>query len=222
MTFFKAGFLAILLSLALGGLSTASAAGRDAPDTTALARRWDHINFEIHDNALAQAEADRLEQQAEALARSNPDQAEPLIWEAAAILAKADARRTFASLSLADHARKLLERAVALGADGEDGAFAYAVLGTLYAEMPGFPLGFGDRRRARKWFDRAYSAAPDNIDVNVLLGSFLLHQHDAAGAAAAAKRALNARPRPEREIRDRYRREEALTLLEQAQRHSKP
>lgn len=214
------GLLSILLSFAAGTPANAARARDEAADTNALARRWDHINFEVHDNQVAQTEAGELEQQAEALAESDPHNPEPLIWEALAVLAKADARHNFSSLSLADRARHLLEKASAMGASGEDGAFADAVLGTLYDEMPGFPLGFGDRRKAGVWFSKAVSVAPDDIDVNVLYGTYLLHQRDYAGAAAAAKRALAAKPQPDREMRDRYRRQEAQALLAKAEPHA--
>jgi tetratricopeptide (TPR) repeat protein len=218
MSVHKLGLLTLLASLIL--TAAAQAAGRaGAPvDAVALAKRWDHINFEIKDSAQALTEADALERRANELAKGNPAEAEFLIWEAAAVLAKADARRDLGSLRLADRARKLLERAAELGVSGDDGAFAYAVLGTLYAEMPRFPLGFGDHKRARNWFAKAYAAAPDNIDVNVLMGAFLLHQRDYAGAVAACKRAIAAPSRPDREIRDRYRRQEASAILADAQK----
>jgi tetratricopeptide (TPR) repeat protein len=198
-------------------LASAGAAAPAPPDAGALARRWDHINFEIQDPDLARSEADALAQDAEALAKSRPGQAEPLIWEAAADLAKADAHHDLSSLSLADRARRLLEDATARGVSGEDGGFAFAVLGTLYGEMPGFPLSYGDRDKARADFQRALALAPANIEVNVLYGDFLLHQRDFPGAMAAAHRALNAPARPGRPVGDRYRRQEATELLAKAE-----
>lgn len=200
-------------ALLLAAASPALAAAPPVEDPGALARRWDYINFELHDQLSVDLESDRLLHDAEALAQAQPSRAEPLIWQAAAILAKADAHHDLGSLPLVNKARKLLERATALGAAGDDGGFAWAVLGTLYGEMPGFPIGFGDANTARADFQRAVALAPNNIEVNVLYGTFLLHQHDTDGAAALARRALNAPPRPGRPIGDRRRREEAQALL---------
>lgn len=212
-TFAHAGLLALLAALSLCAPAVA------AVDTSALAQRWDHVNFEIHDRSTAEAQASALERDAAELARTQPDDPGPLIWEAAAMLAMADARHNFSSLGLAKRARALIEKAAALGASGDEGAFAFAMLGTLYADTPGFPLGFGDHKKARTWFDKALAAAPDNIDVNVLYGNFLLHhQKDYAGAIAAYKKALDAPARPGREIDDRYRRDEATAHIAQAQR----
>jgi tetratricopeptide (TPR) repeat protein len=199
----------------------AVAAGRSAeasPEVSELARSWDHVNFEIKSPAAQIAAAEALAQQAQAMARSRPGDPAPLIWEAAALLAKADARHDLASLGLARQARRLLEQATAEGASGAQGAFAYAVLGELYGAAPGFPLGFGDRRKARAEFAKAFALAPDDIEVNVLYADFLLDQRDPQGAIDAARRGLNAPPRPGREVGDKGRREEAQSVIAKAER----
>ena len=190
------------------------------PNASELARGWDHVNFEIQNPDAQIAAADALARQAQAVASSRPGDPSPLIWEAAALLAKADARHDLASLGLAKQARRLLEQATAEGAAGEEGGFAYAVLGELYAETPGFPLGFGDRRKARADFAKAIALAPDDIDVNVLYADFLLGQKDPQGAIEAAQRALNAPPQPGREVRDKGRRQEAMHVIAKAERQT--
>jgi tetratricopeptide (TPR) repeat protein len=190
------------------------------PGASDLARSWDHVNFEIHNPEAQIAAADALAQQARAAASSRPGDPSPLIWEAAALLAKADARHDLSSLGLAKQARRLLEQATAQGASGQEGGFAYAVLGELYAQTPGFPLGFGDRKKARADFAKAIALAPDDIDVNVLYADFLLEQKDFQGAIEAARRALNAPPRPGREVGDKGRREEATQTIAKAERQT--
>jgi len=199
-------------------IATAGAAETPPTEVAELAHNWDHVNFEIQNPDAQIAAADALMREAQAAARSRPGEPGPLIWEAAAILAKADARHDLASLSLAKQARRLLEQATAEGATGQEGAFAHAVLGELYGATPGFPLGFGDRRKARAEFDKAFALAPDDIDVNVLYADFLLDQKDPQGALEAAQRALNAPPRPGREVADKGRREEATADIAKAQR----
>jgi tetratricopeptide (TPR) repeat protein len=191
------------------------------PNASELARSWDHVNFEIQNPEAQIAAADALARQAQAVAQSRPGDPSPLIWEAAALLAKADARHDLSSLGLAKQARRLLEQAMAQGASGQEGGFAHAVLGELYAETPGFPLGFGDRRKARAEFAEAFALAPDDIDVNVLYADFLLAQKDPQGAIEAAQRALNAPPQPGREVRDKGRRAEAMSVIAKAERETR-
>jgi uncharacterized protein (TIGR02996 family) len=196
---------------------TAQAPAPSGPsDVSELARSWDHVNFEIPNPNAQITAAEALASQAQAMARSHPGEPGPLIWEAAALLAKADARHDLASLGLAKQARRLLEQAIADGASGEEGAFAHAVLGELYGATPGFPLGFGDRNKARAEFAKALALAPDDIDVNVLYADFLLDQKDPQGALEAAQHALNAPPRPGREIDDKGRRQEAMSVIAKA------
>lgn len=207
-------------AVALWGCLAAAQAPVEAapPEVAELARSWDHVNFEIPDPAAQIAAADALSRQAQAVARTRPGDPGPLIWEAAALLAKADAKHDLASLGLAKQARRLLEQATADGATGSQGAFAYAVLGELYGETPGFPLGFGDRKKARAEFAKAMALAPDDIEVNVLYADFLLDQKNPQGAIDAAKRALNAPPRPGREVGDKGRRDEAAKVIAKAER----
>jgi hypothetical protein len=201
-----------------GWLAVAARSAAAAAPEAELARRWDHVNFEIQRPAAQIAAAEALAHQAEAVARSRPGEPGPLIWEAAAILAKADARHDLSSLVLARQARRRLEQAAADGASGAEGAFAYAVLGMLYGETPGFPLGFGDRKKARAEFTKAFALAPDDIDVNVLYAGFLLEQKDPQGAIEAARRGLNAPPRLGREVGDKGRRDEAAAIIAKAER----
>ncbi|HLZ84609.1 MAG TPA: tetratricopeptide repeat protein, partial [Caulobacteraceae bacterium] len=94
----------------------------------------------------------------------------------------------------------------------------YTSLGSLYGAVPGPPIGFGDRDRARAYFQKALAVNPVGIDPNYFYGAFLLRQGDHAGAIRALQRALAAPPRPGREIADRGRRAEAVALLARARR----
>jgi hypothetical protein len=67
----------------------------------AMARAWAHVNYEISDPRVEIQAAQKLEAEAEALARQNPSRAEPLAWQALALLCEADARHNLSSLELA-------------------------------------------------------------------------------------------------------------------------
>jgi tetratricopeptide (TPR) repeat protein len=212
--------LPILVGLVLIGaptLALSSDASRFDAQVEDLATRWAQVNFEVHDKAAKIDGAARIASQADALAKQNPGRAEPLVWEAIATATEAGAEGGMGALALANEARRLLERAERLDPAGLGDGSIYTSLGSLYAAVPGFPVGFGDRDKARAYFLKALAVNPNGIDPNFFYGEFLLRQGDVPGGIRALQRALAAPPRPGREIADRGRRAEATALLARAQ-----
>jgi tetratricopeptide (TPR) repeat protein len=89
----------------------------------------------------------------------------------------------------------------------------YTSLGSLYANVPGWPLSFGDKKKARTYLEKAISIAPNDIDSNYFYADFLAGQGEYASAAEYVKRALAAPKRPGREDADVGRHQEAQALL---------
>jgi len=116
------------------------------------------------------------------------------------------------ALSLAKDAKGALEHALQIDPRALSGS-AYTSLGSLYYQVPGWPIGFGDDAKARELLDQALALNPDGIDPNYFLGDFLYRQRDYTGARKALERALKAPPRPDRPLADAGRREEIKQLL---------
>lgn len=211
---------ACLLALSLTSSAALAAEPLDGR-LDGLARGWAHVNYEVRDKAAQAAEAERLAGQAEALARQYPNRAEPLVWEAIALATEAGAKGGLGGLALAKSARDLLQKAERINPAALGDGSVYTTLGSLYAQVPGFPIGFGDPNRARAYLAKALAANPNGIDPNFFQGDFLLRQGDAAGAVKALNRALAAPPRPGRELADRGRRAEATALLAKARQKLK-
>lgn len=207
--------LILALALAATAGSALAADGLDAK-LDGLARGWAHVNYEIRDKPAQAAAAASLVAQADAVAQQFPGRAEPLVWEAIASATEAGAKGGMGGLALAKSARGLLERAEKINPAALGDGSVYTSLGSLYAQVPGFPIGFGDPAKARNYLQKALAANPGGIDANFFWGDFLLRQGDYAGAAKALERALAAPPRPGREVADHGRRAEATALLAQA------
>ncbi|WP_421930690.1 tetratricopeptide repeat protein [Phenylobacterium sp.] len=210
----------LALSLTASAAAAAEPAGFEGR-VDGLAHSWAHVNYEVRDSAARAAEADRLAGQAEALARQYPNRAEPLVWEAIAQATEAGAKGGLGGLALAKSARDLLQKAERINPAALGDGSVYTTLGSLYAQVPGFPIGFGDPAKARTYLAKALAANPTGIDPNYFQGDFLLRQGDAAGAVKALDRALAAPPRPGRELADRGRRAEASALLAKARQKLK-
>lgn len=209
---------AVILSALLSGAAIASDAARPDAEIDAIANAWAHVNYEIKDPHAEAAEAQKLAVRADAASRQFPGRAEFLALEALALLSEADAKHDLRSLELARTAKHLLERAARIDPNALGPGSIYANLGSLYAQVPGFPLGFGDQGKAKVNFDRALAANPNGLDANYFYADFLYRQGETAKAVNALEKALVAPPRPGRDLADRGRKWEASELLAKIRR----
>jgi tetratricopeptide (TPR) repeat protein len=212
-------FAPLLVSLVLALASPALAQPR--ADFDDLAKAWAHLNYEIKDPRAEAAAARDLQAQAEALAKKNPGRAEPLAWQALALLCEADARHNFSSLQLVGRAKGLLEAAAKIDPNALGAGVIYANLGSLYAELPGFPVSFGDLRKARVYLEKAVAANPAGLDANYFYGDLLFRENRPTEAIQILQRALDAPARPGHALADRGRKWEAGQLLEKIHRKEK-
>lgn len=212
----KLARLARLSLLALLAAAAASAARADDTDDAVrvIQQRWEQATYEAPParrlHLLEELAADA--QQASA---RNPGRAEPLIWEGIVVSSLAGEKGGLGALGLAKQARACYEEAIRLDAKALDGS-AYNSLGVLYYRVPGWPIGFGDRKKAETMIRQALAINPAGIDPNYFYGDFLLASGRPTEAARYLERALAAAPRPGREIADKGRRAEARELLEKA------
>jgi tetratricopeptide (TPR) repeat protein len=156
-----------------------------------------------------------LEGEAAKLVERFPDRAEPLVWQAIITSSHAQYQGLLAAGRSAKTARDELLAALKLDPDAMDGS-AYTSLGSLYYKVPGWPLSFGDKDKARQYLQTALRLNPDGIDPNYFYGEFLLESGRKSEAASYLAHALAAPGRPGREDADRGRRVEIATLLAKA------
>ena len=128
------------------------------------------------------------------------------------VSSEAGAKGGLSGLSLAKDARRLLEESLKLDEKALNGS-AYTSLATLYAKVPGWPIGFGDKKKAEELFRKSLSANPDGIDANYFYGEYLIDQDRLGEGRAYLEKALKAPPRPGRELADQGRRQEIQALL---------
>ena len=173
--------------------------------------QWAEIKY----NTPEKQQADlyqTLAQQSRKIAESNPGMAEPLIWEGIVVSSEAGARGGLGALSLCKDAKQRLEDALKIDDKALNGS-AYTSLATLYAKVPGWPVGFGDDEKAEQLLKQALAINPDGIDPNFFYGDFLLDQGRKAEAKTYLDKALTAPARPGREVADEGRRMEIREKL---------
>ncbi|MDX2301013.1 MAG: hypothetical protein NW204_14925 [Xanthomonadaceae bacterium] len=209
----RLGFAALALCMVGGAALAQSAGAGDDAIVAALQTQWAQIKYAIP-KAQQAAAFEQLAVQARAAAREKSDAAPVQIWAGIVLASDAGAKGGLGALSLVKEARRDLERALELDPGALDGS-AYTSLGSLYYQVPGWPLGFGDDKKARAMLEQGLAINPDGIDSNFFYGDFLREQGDYAGAEKALKKALEAPPRPGRESADAGRRDEIRQALAQ-------
>ncbi|MBK6602515.1 MAG: hypothetical protein IPG28_13480 [Betaproteobacteria bacterium] len=173
--------------------------------------QWAEIKYRQPEKQHAESYR-TLASQARRVVEANPRLPEPLIWEGIVLSSEAGAAGGLGALSLAKEARQRLDDALKID-DRALGGSAYASLATLYAKVPGWPVGFGDKERAEEYFRKALAINPDGIDPNYFYGEYLSERGRQAEAVAHLEKALKAPARPGRELADSGRRQEVQTLL---------
>lgn len=195
--------------------ATAAAASADLDtDLLVIQQEWAKINYETPKKQKEDA-FEALAKQTESFHKQYPDRAEPLIWKGIVLGSYAGAKGGLGALSLAKKARESLEAAEKIDPKALDGS-VYTSLGSLYYKVPGWPIGFGNQDKARRYLEKAVTLNPDGIDPNFFYGEFLLKQGESEKAVEVLERALKAPARPGRELADKGRRAEVEALLTRA------
>jgi tetratricopeptide (TPR) repeat protein len=173
---------------------------------------WAHVKYEVPEGQQLDAMR-RLKSTADAAVAAGPADAGLLIWDGIVTSTLAGLKGGLGALSLAKEARSLLEKAESLQPGALDGS-ALTSLAALYYQVPGWPVGFGNKDKARANLQAALKIDPDGIDTNYFYADFLFDQGDYRGAERAARHALAAAPRPGRELADKGRRGEIMALMQ--------
>ncbi|MGU5674155.1 tetratricopeptide repeat protein [Aeromonas hydrophila] len=156
---------------------------------------------------------EQLSSQADEASAKEAFRTDLLIWSAIVKSTWAGAKGGLGALGLVKEAKAKLEIALKQDPKALDGS-AYTSLGSLYYQVPGWPVGFGDDEKAEQLLKQALAINPTGIDPNFFYGDFLLDQGRKAEAKSYLEKALSAPPRPGRELADQGRRIEIRDRLD--------
>lgn len=197
-----------MLTTLLGFSGLASAA-----DLSYLQKEWALANYQL----TGDAQDMRFEQlivAADKSVESHPNDAELLIWQGIIKSSYAGISGGLSALGLVKDAKKSLEAAIKIDPDTLKGS-AYTSLGALYYQVPGWPIGFGNDKKAREYLQKALIINPEGIDPNYFYGEFLVENKEYDAARVVLKKAQAAPARLDRKIADEGRRSEVALLLSQ-------
>ncbi|QEY16966.1 hypothetical protein D0C16_13875 [Cellvibrio sp. KY-GH-1] len=189
----------------------------EATDIKQLQTRWAEIKYQLPEAEREKA-FETLVAEAEKLRTSNGDKPAYLIWEGIIRSTYAGAKGGLGALDQVKQAKKLFEQSISIAPDALAGS-AYTSLGSLYYQVPGWPVGFGDDKKAKEMLLKGLSYNPDGIDSNYFYGDYLLDQKQYPQAVASLEKALQAPARPGRESADTGRKQEIESALTKAKKH---
>ena len=172
-----------------------------------LQHEWAKANYSTPKEAQETA-FKTLTEQAHQLTEKYPNAPEALIWEGIANAGYAKAKGGLGALKFAEKARDLLIAAEKANPHALQGS-AYTSLGSLYYKVPSWPIGFGDKKKAKAYLEKALQINPDGIDPNYFYADFLSERGEYQQAIQYYEMALAAPSRVGREDADAGRKAEA-------------
>ncbi len=201
-----------IAKFAVALLLPASIAFAGVPEEVSnLQQKWEQIRYKTPAPAQ-EAQYEQLVNEAQKTVAGNPGSADVLIWYGIIESTYAGAKGGLGALSHVKNAKKALEQAISINPDALSGS-AYTSLGSLYYQVPGWPIGFGDDKKALEFLKKGLAINPDGIDPNYFYGDYLFRKGDYTEAERALNKALQAAPRPGRKVADEGRRGEIEQLL---------
>jgi len=196
----------------VASLSSGAQAAGIEDSVAEVQRDWEVIRYQSP-AAEREKKFEALATKAHQVSEAFPGRSEPLIWEGIVVSSLAGEKGGLGALGLVKQAKALYETAIQVDGTALDGS-AYNSLGVLYYKVPGWPIGFGDKNKARELLQKALSINPRGIDPNFFYGEYLIETKRPEEAVPYLERALQAPARPGRQIADAGRREEARALLD--------
>lgn len=144
----------------------------------------------------------------------SPKNNELKVWLAINTSTLAGIKGGLDALSLVKESKVLLDEVIASEPTVLNGS-AYTSLGSLYYQVPGWPLGFGDDEKAEEMLKNALEINPDGIDPNYFYADFLKENGKKKESIQYFKRAQRAPARPDRPLADKGRLDEIITKLQE-------
>ncbi len=179
--------------------------------------QWEIDNFKL--SGTKQKEAFKeLIYSAEMYVEQFPNDASVLIWSGIIKSTYAGVKGGLGALKYAKASKVDFERGLQLDPLALKGS-GYTSLGTLYANVPGWPISFGSDKKARELFENALKINPNGIESNYFYAEFLYDMKKYDQAKIYYRKALSGDVMLGRELTNINRRKEITEALKILEKH---
>lgn len=211
------GFFAVLITYSCFALPVSAKSEQVSSALSSVQMEWAQIKYQEPDKQMKLKALDALDQKLQKLVAENPQSAEAKIWEAIVLSTYANIMQSLSALPKVEKAKTLLEEAMKSNPRAMNG-YAQMTLGALYYQVPGWPISFGNNKKAESYLKEALTFDPQGMDTNYWYGSFLLYDDRADDALIYLQKAIDAPIRGDRVIADKGRKNEIAQALSKAQK----
>ena len=213
--------IVIILSLTLFSIAAISQNSGDMQEDisatiSSLQSRWATANYELKGDKQLKA-FEQLIADVETATDEQANEAGIWVWSGIIKSTFAGVKGGLGALKYAKAAKADLDQAISIDGNVLQGS-AYTSLGTLYYQVPGWPIGFGDDDKAKELLKKAIAINPDGIDSNYFYAQYLLGEKYYNKAEQHLLTAQNATPRLQRPLADKGRQTEIAVLLAEARK----
>lgn len=204
----------LFMTIAICSTLTTTASFAASTELQEVQTSWAECQYHTPDKELKQQCLNEVIQKNSDYLAQQPNDPELTVWLAINKSSLAGAKGGLGALSLVKEAKELLESVIDRAPQTLEGS-AYTSLGSLYYQVPGWPIGFGNDKEAEKMLKKALEINPNGIDPNYFYADFLVQDGRKEEAKQYFNRALQASPRPNRPLADEGRRMEIHAKLKE-------
>jgi cytochrome c-type biogenesis protein CcmH/NrfG len=176
---------------------------------------WATLKYQTGKDPGKLAKVRALKEEAVRLSEEFPDAPALFYWRAQILCLEAEIMHSGGSLDRMRDARRMLETAERLDPGSSR---VKSLMGSIYYEVPGWPLSFGSDKKAAKYLREALVLDPEGMDPNYFMGDFLLGDGHAVDALIYLEKAeqVSGKAAPSRVVAGR--RQEIAEAIAKARR----
>ncbi len=161
-------------------------------ELSALQQRWAVARYQVSGDERKK-QLEKIAEEADGFTSKYGDKAQSYLWSAVVKASLAEAINNLSALSIAKEAKSHLEKSIELDPGAED-SYAYGMLGAMYARAPGWPVAFGDDKKAREMLKKGLERSPAGMNVNYFNAQYYFDKDEYRKALPYIEKAAQASP----------------------------